>query len=98
MIAIEETARVATDAALLRLGRDNVVTAISEPTANSRGEDALRVTVVITPDAMDRLQGDAFLSFLAEISDRLQAAGEDRFPIVHYATEDELRDDEDLEI
>jgi hypothetical protein len=45
---------------------------------------------VLAPDVAKKLKGDAVLDTLVEIQDRLRAAGEDRFPILEYGTEDEL--------
>lgn len=63
---------------------------MSEPTTDSQGADAWRVTIVIEPGSEDRLKGDAVLTTLVEIQDRLQAEGEDRFAFVEYATMEEL--------
>jgi hypothetical protein len=57
---------------------------------DSQGHDALRVTIVIRPGAADKLKGDSVLDTLVEIQDRLREAGEERFAIVEYATQDEL--------
>lgn len=63
---------------------------MSEPTTDSQGADAWRVTIVIEPGSEERLKGDAVLTTLVEIQDRLQAEGEDRFAFVEYATMEEL--------
>jgi hypothetical protein len=68
---------------------------ISEPTTDSEGRDALRITIVIEPDVVDRIGGDAVLNTLVEIQDNLRKAGDERFPIVEYATEQELQDSGD---
>ncbi|MGH7031513.1 MAG: hypothetical protein ACREE9_01275 [Stellaceae bacterium] len=67
-----------------------VIRALAEPAIDSEGREALRVTIVIQPDAAGRLEGDAILDTLVHIQDRLREAGEERFAIVQYATEDEL--------
>ena len=63
---------------------------ISEPTTDSTGQDALRITIVIEPDSARKIKKGAVLDNLVQIHDRLQAAGEERFPIIQYATEEEL--------
>lgn len=64
----------------------------SEPTIDSQGRDALRFTIVVGPDALDAVEGDALLETLVQIRRDLDSAGEDRFPIVNYATQAELDD------
>ena len=63
---------------------------INEPTTDSTGQDALRITIVIAPDSAPKINGDAVLGTWVQIQDRLQAAGEERFPIIQFATEEEL--------
>jgi hypothetical protein len=62
-----------------------------EPAVDSLGNDALRVTIVIKPGAVDRIQGDTLLDMLTQIQTRLLKQSESRFPIVEYATEEELK-------
>ena len=47
-------------------------------------------TIVIKPGSASRIKGDATLDTLVGIQDRLRAEGEERFPIVEYATKKEL--------
>lgn len=68
----------------------SVTEVLVEPAIDSEGHEALRITIVVEPTAAARLKGDAVLNTLVQIQDRLQEAGEDRFPIVEYATKDEL--------
>jgi hypothetical protein len=83
---------IAREVASATLKRSASGTVISEPTIDSEGRDALRITIVIEPNAIDRLKGDALLDTLVQIQDRLREAGEERFPIVEYATEKELQE------
>ncbi len=64
----------------------------SEPVIDSQGRDALRFTIVVAPDALEAVEDDALLETLVQIRRDLDAAGEDRFPIVNYATQAELND------
>jgi hypothetical protein len=48
--------------------------------------------IIIAPSAVRRLRGDAVLDTLMEIRQRLDAEGDARFPIVEYATQEELAD------
>ncbi|MGY4304228.1 hypothetical protein ACVIJ6_001471 [Bradyrhizobium sp. USDA 4369] len=67
--------------------------AIADVTAASRvdsaGSDALRITIVLRPVVDAKIAGEAVLDTLVQIQERLQAAGEDRFPLLEYTTEDE---------
>jgi hypothetical protein len=67
----------------------------TEAAIGSEGQDAIRITIVIEPGAAAKPDGDAVLDTLVEIQDRLRDAGEERFPIVEYATEAELQDSGD---
>lgn len=60
---------------------------------DSEGNDALRVTVVLTPKAVEELSGDAALELLSELQRALEQAGEERLTIVEYATESEMREE-----
>lgn len=75
------------------LGDNNVVRVEFEPTTDSRGRDALKVTVVIAPGATERLKGGAALDALVSLQERLREMREDRVPIIEYATEAELAQD-----
>ena len=68
----------------------SVADVLAEPAIDSEGHEALRITIVVESSATARIKGDAVLNTLVQIQDRLQQAGEDRFPIVEYATKDEL--------
>jgi hypothetical protein len=76
-----------------KLGKDNVVRLDWEPTTDSQGREALKITVVIAPGAAQRLKGDAVLDALVKLRERLGEMGEERTPIVQYATEEELAQD-----
>ena len=61
-----------------------------EPAVDSDGNDAVWITIIIAPSAVRRLRGEAVLDTLVELRNRLDAEGEARFPIVEYATQEEL--------
>ena len=75
------------------LGRRNVVRVEFEPTIDSQGGDALKIRVVIAPDAFDRLEDRAFLDALVRLHRQLYEMSDDRTPILEYATEAELAED-----
>jgi hypothetical protein len=91
MLDEQKILTIARQVATANLTSASVINVISEPTIDSEGHEALRITIVIPPGAAASLGGDAALDTLTQIQDRLQTAGEDRFPIVEYATEDELQ-------
>ncbi|MHB1103496.1 MAG: hypothetical protein ACYC0C_12145 [Devosia sp.] len=64
----------------------------SEPTIDSQGREALRFTIVVAPDALETVEDDALLETLVQIRRDLDSAGEERFPIINYATQAELDD------
>jgi len=92
MIDIEKVSQIAGDAAKANLGSQNVLRVESEPTTDWEGDEALSLLIVIAPGVAESANDNAFLNILAQISDRLLDAGEERFPFVHYATEEELAD------
>jgi hypothetical protein len=90
-IAPEGTfAKLIQHAAADALGKENVVDVKVATTADSQGQKALKITVVIAPDAIQRLDGDRVLNALVKIQDTLNQMGDGRTPIVEYATEAEL--------
>jgi hypothetical protein len=89
----EAFGRLIRQALVTELGAGNVVRVEHEPTTDSQGRDALRITVVITPDATERLANGAALDALVRLQERLREMREDRTPIIEYATEAELAQD-----
>jgi len=77
-----------------KIGPDKVVRVESEPTIDFYGKEALDVLIVIAPGVADGLSGDDVLETLVQISDRLLRDGDERFPIISYATEEELADND----
>lgn len=74
-------------------GVENVERVNYEPTADSLGQDAIRITIVLTPNATKRLSGGGGLDALVKLQDRLHEMKEYRTPIIEYATEAELAQD-----
>jgi protein-disulfide isomerase-like protein with CxxC motif len=84
-----------------RLPQARVESVNAEPTTDSEGNTAVRITIVLAPDTARSLTGDDALDLLVAIQQALQAAGEDRLPIVQYTTSQELaldHGDEELEV
>jgi hypothetical protein len=61
-----------------------------QPFGDYDGEDSLRVTVVLDPAAAEKLDGDMALDLIRALRQRLEDMGEQRFPVVEYATRDEI--------
>jgi len=85
--------RLIQQAFVAELGKDNVVGLHWEPTVDSQGRDALKIIVVIAPNATEKLKNGAVLDALVKLHERLQEMRDDRLPIVEYATEAELAQD-----
>lgn len=71
---------------------DNVLT---EPMTSSDGDAALRITLILTPESADAISGEDALTLLVAIRDGLVREGEERLPIVEYATADDLNGEDD---
>jgi hypothetical protein len=74
----------------------NFTSILSSTAVDSEGHEALRITIVIKPGAASKIGGDAALDTLVQIQDRLRREGEERFPIVEYATPKELSESGDF--
>ena len=68
---------------------------LTEPFTSSDGEDALRITFVLTPESVGAISGEESLKLLVAIKDALWGMGEERFAIVEYATADDVPFEED---
>jgi hypothetical protein len=90
MLTPVQISEVAEEVARAKLTPKVVKQVLAEPTTDSEGHEALRVTIVIESGAANRIKSDSILDTLVQIQDRLREAGEDRFAIVEYATQDEL--------
>jgi hypothetical protein len=82
--------QIAEEVATTHLTSANVSSVSSTAAIDSEGRQALRITIVIKPGAEEKIKGDAALDTLVQIQDRLRKAGEERFPIVEYATKKSL--------
>lgn len=80
-------------AARTHLGLDNYVRSYTKPWIDSMGEEVVSVTLVILPGAADRIGGDRALDMLSDVHQTFARSGEGRFPLIEYATEQELLDE-----
>jgi hypothetical protein len=95
MLDYPAVAALSADIARHNFGAEHVLRAIVEPWSDWLGNDALRVTLVITPGI--NFSGDDVIYTSLQISDRLLQDGEERPAFVFYATEDELAESDDPE-
>lgn len=97
MLGTNEISRIVTQAVEANSEPDSVRRVMTEPTATFDGEDAVRITIVLTPEAVNKLAsgdpGDVFI----RVWNALRAADDPRFPILDYTTEAELEDVGDSE-
>ena len=93
MLAIPLIAEIAQDVFRKALGSMRVEDVQVEPRTNSTGNDALRVRVIISSSAVEELKHGEATTTHFELGQRLELAGEEQFPIVEYATREELADD-----
>jgi hypothetical protein len=84
--------QIVRQAATANLGSANFTSVINSTATDSTGREALRITIVIKPGAETKIKGDAALDTVVQIQDRLRKAGEERFPLVEFATTEELRE------
>ncbi|MCG8593307.1 MAG: hypothetical protein MI785_02900 [Kiloniellales bacterium] len=75
------------------LGEENLVRVEFERTTDSQGHEALKITVVIAPNATQNIQGEKVIDALVKVQKRLLDMRDDRTPIIEYATEAELVQD-----
>ena len=72
------------DAAVRRLPPESIDGVTTSDATDSEGRDALRIVIRLRRNAVERVDGNAALDTLIDIRSRLEAAGEDRFPLVEY--------------
>jgi hypothetical protein len=92
MLDMETIRRFSTEIAKANFAPENVVRVESEPTTDSVGEEALDILIVVAPTFPDNFTGDDIVDTLVQISARLMEAGDQRLPLIRYATEEELAD------
>ena len=73
------------------LGDENVVRVESVRASDSTGNDSARVTVVLSENAIRNVSNDSVLNAVVSLRERFRALGQDRSPLIQYATESELK-------
>lgn len=97
MLNAEKIEQMVREVATANLPPQTVLSVFSEATTDSEGEEAIRITIVIAPEGAASITGNAALDTLVQIQRRFSQEGEERFPIIEYATEDELQNSGDPE-
>lgn len=92
MLDERKVVEIARRIATANLTSQAVANVLSEPFTDSEGEQSLRITIVLNPEFPDRIKGEDALNTLVGIQTGLRKAGEERFPLVEYATEEELKE------
>ncbi len=95
MLSDKRIRQIAERAAAANLSSSNFTSVINSTATDSEGHEALRITIVIKPGAESKIKGDAALDTIVEIQSRLLKEGEDRFPLVEFATAKELSESGD---
>jgi hypothetical protein len=90
MLPREQIIRVAGEVAAANLAAQSIESVLSEPATDSEGRDAVRIIIVIKPGIAAEVKGDAVLDTLVQIRRRLEELGEERLPLIEYATKQEL--------
>lgn len=78
------------------LGGHTITRVMSGPSVDLDGLNAVRVTIVLSNDDIE-VTGDAAMNTIVDLHQALQRAGDDRFPLVDFTTEEDLASDADLE-
>lgn len=95
MLSANDIERIAADAARRHLGTEIIDRITSADTIDSEGREAVRITVILVPNAARKLGGDAALDTLVEIQQKLAAAGESRLATIDYGEAGEIFEESD---
>lgn len=67
----------------------------TEPAFDTEGKEALRITLVVTDEAAQSLTGKQLANLLMDVHDGLLREGDERFPLISYATPSDNGDEGD---
>ena len=93
MLALDDIDRIVNGAALAGLKTVKPRRVVSSPSVDSEGRAALHVVIVLPDKSAPRIDGKMALDTIVNVQRDLQTAGEERFAVVDFATEDEMRQD-----
>lgn len=94
MLHDPQISEIAAKVARKKIDADALVRIVTEGATDSQGKEALRIVLVLHPAAARELTGDEALDLLVGMQRELQDAGEERLPIIEYATEQDLEPEE----
>jgi hypothetical protein len=97
MLAKEKIEDIAAAAARAYLPPGAFERVIVEPAIDSLGNDALRITIVLQADSVRKITGEAASKLSLSLNDAMEDERDERFPILGYATEEELAYDDSHE-
>ena len=90
MLNLIEVDRIANSAAQTALKGIELTEVHGEPTTDWEGRDALLITIVMRTGMEAKVTGNAVAQALVRIHRDLSLAGDERFPYIEFATEDEM--------
>lgn len=96
MVALAKLQDISSGIAREVFGERFVERTMVEPDVSSFDEEIVRVTVVLKEGAADEISGDQAVDIIGAMRRGFEAEGEERRPSISYATEDDLRLDEEL--
>ncbi len=96
MASIQEIERIAKEVASANTAPEAVVSVAARDDLGWDGDPIVRVSIVIADDAIDTLNGEAGILIRRGLTERFAKIGEDRFPIIDYATPRELEAEKSL--
>ncbi len=97
MFSLTKVNRIVDLAASAVLQPDKLRRVFSDYTTDSDGRDALLLTIVLRTDKAKEVTGDTAVDTIVRIHNDLESFGEERLPIIEFATEAELEADADPE-
>jgi len=97
MLDTQKITQIATAEAGKNFASASLERVITETGTDSEGKELLRIILILKPESVKNVTGNQTLDVLVGIQQKLQAEGEERFPIVEYATEQELVIEQDQE-
>jgi len=92
MLDVRQIGEIAKDIAANYLVEDGLERVVADTAVDSSGNDALRITMVLSEAAAKAIDGEHAVDLLVALKAKLGERGESRFPIIEYATEAELVD------
>jgi hypothetical protein len=98
MASISEIERIAKEVANANTAPNAVVSVSAIDDLGWDGDPIVRVSIVIDDDAINKLDGEAGIGILRGLIDRFRDIEENRFPIIDYATPQELEAEKALAV